>query len=91
MSSVIITIAIIFLFRIWPGWAGRMTEWAQGPYQAIRGLRQLAKPKLSPFGVASSCSIHETNWQEPLATSCFDKEASRKRGFNMADGAVFEL
>jgi hypothetical protein len=38
-----------------------MTEWAVGPYQKIRGLTQLARPKLSSFGLASYSSIHEIN------------------------------
>lgn len=56
-----------------------------------RGLIQLAGPKLSPFGFAGSCSIHETNRMKPLSISCVEKEASRERGFNVADGAVLKL
>lgn len=75
----------------WLGQAVGTTERALGPYQKIRGLMQLARPKLSPFGFASSCSIHEINRMKLLSSPCFEKEASRERGFNVADGAVLEL
>lgn len=82
---------IIIITMTWLGQSLRMTEWALRPYQEIRGLIQLARPKLSPFGFASSCSIREINRMKPLSISCFEKEASRERGFNVADGAVLEL
>ena len=75
----------------WPEWAVKMTEWALGPSQKIRGLLQLAKPKLSPLGFASSFSVHEINQMKPLSISCFEKEAIRNCEFNVADGAVPEL
>lgn len=68
-----------------------MREWALGPSQKIRGLMQLARPKLSPLGFASFCSIHEINRMKPLSISCFEKEAVRDCGFNVADGAVLAL
>lgn len=82
---------IIIITMTWLGQSLRMTEWALRPYQEIRGLIQLARPKLSPFGFASSCSIREINRMKPLSISCFEKEASRECGFNVADGAVLEL
>lgn len=86
MSSLLLLLPVI-----WLGSAVRMTEWALGPHQVIRGFTELARLKLSPFGFASSCSIREINRMKPLSISCFEKEASRDGGFNVADGAVLEL